>query len=142
MREIKFRAWDKYNHCFLHFDLSDISDIPEGGGHCHPGFATPDGEIDGFSIVDASTKQEGLIIQQYTGLKDKAGREIYEGDIVKARHEGIKLLKIVFVNGGFVDIPIDGEVENYSSLLIPDNSLLRDCEVIGNIYENPELLDK
>lgn len=77
-------------------------------------------------------------LMQFTGLHDKNGKEIYEGDILE--HNG-KVQKVVFYNtnkgayycqfntgGGFVD--------NIMYFI------QRDCEVIGNIYENPELLNK
>lgn len=76
---------------------------------------------------------------QYTGLKDKNGKEIYEGDIL--RHINPKPFKnsvyeVVFLNGGFA-IKGDDYIEDLNEFLKGSSS----AEVIGNIYENPELLE-
>mgnify|MGYP003629767402 CR=1 FL=1 len=115
MREIKFRAWDTTSgyYDFMAFpSLERLGDYHECMGH---------------------------EIMQYTGLKDKNGKEIYEGDIID---EGI-------VRFGIVDIE-DNEGCSYNQVCgfyIKDLRFndeyhmdLRDTEVIGNIHENPELL--
>jgi uncharacterized phage protein (TIGR01671 family) len=78
-------------------------------------------------------------IMQYTGLKDKSGIEIYEGDIIKFNHfwngfYGTALVK--WSESGFVDDRYNGDEVFY----LNDLSDHKDCEVIGNIYENKELL--
>lgn len=72
---------------------------------------------------------------QYTGLKDKNGTEIYEGDIVKCRH-GIGVVK--FHNASFV-FDWDFNALNELMHVWKEDSVLQ-VEIIGNIYENPELL--
>ncbi len=71
-------------------------------------------------------------LMQYTGLKDIAGYEIYEGDIVKDVSDGI-VGYIEYSDGGFV-IVYDDIMEKLSA----DESAY--LEVVGNIFENPELL--
>lgn len=72
------------------------------------------------------------ILMQYTGFKDKNGKEIYEGDLCRA--DSGETTEVLFEQGCFFVRRI--QVDNELALMI-DNSL----EVIGNIYENPELLD-
>lgn len=80
---------------------------------------------------------DSIPLMQYTGIKDKNGKEIYEGDVVEYQHheEMKEVLRqrssIGFSEGSFV-CPEWGEFVS--------DSQLEDCEVIGNIYENPELL--
>ena len=75
-------------------------------------------------------------IMQYTGLKDKNGKEIYEGDILFESF-GEKYYKVVFENGSF-KAEFEGDFEEHSFDLI--DVVAQGCEVVGNIYENPELL--
>lgn len=72
------------------------------------------------------------VLQEYTGLKDKHGKEIYEGDIVKRRFDKVSV--VYFEKGSFLLEPmLIGETD-----LLGDEN--KDCEVIGNIYENKNLL--
>jgi uncharacterized phage protein (TIGR01671 family) len=86
---------------------------------------------------DRPDVDETLDVMQYTGVKDKNGKEIYEGDIIKWK-DHIFIVKYFEKIGafGFAFIADDG-VEDFYDLSISDLS-----EVIGNIHENPELLEK
>jgi hypothetical protein len=74
-------------------------------------------------------KDNDITIEQFTGLLDKNGKEIYEGDIVLDCDEDINM-DVIFENGIFCTC-------NTNSIYEMD-----DIEVIGNIHENPELLNK
>jgi uncharacterized phage protein (TIGR01671 family) len=120
-REIKFRAW----HNKLKRFAPEHASIQIQGEYPHVAFDMFNGNFD--------TEVWGIdevTLMQYTGLKDKKGVEIYEGDIVKSLGEqdysfGVRV--VTFTGGKFT-------VEGYGLI----GSLV---EVIGNIYENPELLE-
>ena len=113
MREIKFRQWDSKNKRFHYF-----------------GF-----ELDEHFLFTApvNPNREYYPVSQYTGLKDSKGVEIYEGDIVTGKKRG-GLIK------GYLEVyDIHWFVHDHFDTLIYLGSV-GDLEVIGNIYENPELL--
>ncbi len=84
---------------------------------------------------------EHLIPMQYTGLKDKNGKEIYEGDILRHKYLNDRLIdvdEVKFIEWGkhcYIT-----RFENGGVCTSIDQITCRDCEIIGNIYENPELL--
>lgn len=130
MREIKFRAWDKQNKKmlssseFLHKDLY----LTLGGGiMC----VNPVGNQ--YAIAE-----ECYPIMQYTGLKDKNGKEIYEGDIMQ--NEQMQKTVIIWSNDelGFMMVDIEEYPKEEPTYMTNDIWVTK--EIIGNIYENPELL--
>ena len=125
MRKIKFRAWDKENEKMmkvssLHLENKEISVKENGTFHL-------------FRMQD---------LMQYTGLKDKNGKEIYEGDIVLIKlDETSTWYKTVvgFKKGAFIANLIDKEDYVY---IFHHGFTDDDFEIIGNVYENKNLLEE
>ena len=84
---------------------------------------------------------DGYNVMQYTGLKDRNGKEIYEGDIIRVSNNGVFIgnCEIVWKGCGFWFKDIDFTSDTYENLFVYDQCGY-ELEVIGNIYENPELL--
>ena len=118
-REIKFRAWDKERKCICKNNAVCNMDIE---GNLNP--------------------QSNIYeIMQFTGLKDKKGKEIYEGDIIKWFADSIDKIGVIEWNEGTYvinrkDVDI---IYGFGDFMFINNMIL-EGEVIGNIYENPELL--
>jgi len=118
-REIKFRCWDETIKDFHRVQLGGrVKNKPNSVAYVNPS-KKPNGSFDG-----------NLGWQQFTGLKDKNGKEIYEGDIVVYGSD--RPLPIIFHEHGVFSF----EGKDFA-LGIYDQ---RKMEVIGNIVENPELL--
>lgn len=111
-REIKFRAWHKKNKCFIKsHNLVDKNNVPVKSHGDH------------FSLDD-----QNVIYLQYTGLKDKNGVEIWEGDVVRIP-TGYKFL----VSMAHFSLGYEGSgAYGYA--------YYKHGEVLGNLYENQELL--
>lgn len=73
---------------------------------------------------------------QYTGLTDKNGRKIFEGDIVRYANIGA-LGKVVWYEGDYIGYAIDDIEDSFQQY---EKELFEKTEVIGNIFDNPELL--
>lgn len=118
MREIKFRAWDKENNKMFHY-----------------------GSNEGFF---AHAECHDWPVMQYTGLKDKNGKEIYEGDIIEyLSMTGISTRGVVEwgqTAAFYLHSPDQGNLlfDEFTGCFHEDEH----WKVLGNIYENPELINK
>lgn len=126
MRELKFRSWLKNYNCYadvLGFEQGRLFVQFQSGERAQHRLYVP---------------IEDCVLEQYTGLKDENGKEIYEGDIVTLNgeweaieHDDCSI--VTFENGCF---RVGDGYENEAG------SYLSDWRVIGNIHENAELLEK
>lgn len=106
-REIKFRVWDKILEEYQYITLSDLGEDD---------YYWFDGETSlWFVLYDSAHEQERFIIEQYTGLKDKNGKEIY--------------INVIFCLRDYKEFIIDSIYSSYYKF-----------EIIGNIQENKEML--
>jgi len=138
-REIKFRAWDKKEN-----KMQQVVQILYG----HEASNYPL-SVDFFRSVKSRLIKD-IELMQYTGLKDKNGVEIYEGDIIDylgtfesgdGYRGEIKFDEGVYYFMGKSKIGRKaGVISSYVGLA--HEKAYQHCEVIGNIYENPELLTK
>ncbi|MDE7436777.1 MAG: YopX family protein [Lachnospiraceae bacterium] len=130
MREILFRAksageWvHGYYTFYPHgFQTAGVPTHVMRDTNSHPG---------ALHLVNPET------IGQYTGLTDKNGRKIFEGDIVQYSKIGA-LGKVVWYEGDYIGFAVD---DIYDSFQQYDRELFDEVEVIGNIFDNPGLLKR
>lgn len=140
-REIKFRAWDKRNN-LMWSSGDDGKSIKEWT--FQSSFDPNDGCLKAIIFksddVGFSTDmiiEEQLPVMQYTSLKDRNGREIYEGDILKGQRTDNGMEFVGEVVYRFASFELDGVAEYRH---IKYESLNKSYVVIGNVIDNPELL--
>ena len=133
MREIKFRAWDK-NDKMISIDPQMIDFYNKKIGYMQ--YQTEYMPDTSYSIPVGFEEFEYSELMEWTGLYDKNGEDIYEGDILFESF-GERYYKVVFENGSF-RAEFKGDFEEYSLELI--DVVAQGCEIVGNIYENPELI--
>ena len=130
MKEIKFRAYNRKDKRFYYFDLETVTKTYYPG-YYHPITGEKDCELDDPILYSEK--------QLYTGHKDMNNVEIYDGDIVKAEiyTDDEVILEVKWENCAFVIDYEDSEVDMYVIGYFPGS-----LEVIGNIHQNEELLEK
>lgn len=123
-REFKYRAWLKEEKKMVIVETIDFSEKSIQ-------------YLEKNEIIDAyllrTTFLEDIELMQYTGIKDKNDVEIYEGDIIICKYGPEIMMEVKWVDEGFRTL---GKYNGDNYVGYVKNS----AEVIGNIYENPELL--
>ncbi len=164
-RELKFRVWDVENEVFVHtdrmsFDVTNGNRYFDGKQKLWLNLKFNSQLCPEVKSIGGARDENRYIVQQYTGLKDSKGKEIYEGDIMASR--GNHPTDALTRDGDFIDIynvvvwnqkvtrfalkPIHKYLEHQRNPPNPelDNPWMcrLNCfkEVVGNICENPELL--
>lgn len=156
MRELKFRVWSNSENAYLHERDGYRYGIEAKVG-CVPVVVKFD------SVGEVESVLRDCVVEQYTGLKDKNGREIYEGDILKADN---LILELIWANGETVSFYGQEYAYNLTGFLLKSKNsgalgydeyfsigqefsfnncgctgvVSKFAEIIGNIHENPELL--
>jgi len=123
MREIKFNVWDQVNKMML-YDVST-------------------GTIEIWcSRTGKKAQSKDCIFLQSTGLKDKNGKKVYEGDVIEHSFSpGRKSIFVLAPVVSFLDLWAQLNIKRYGQIDTPELFDLNDqIEVVGNIYKNPELL--
>ncbi|MGG0610969.1 YopX family protein [Bacillus altitudinis] len=124
MREIKFRAFEKHSQRMFYNVQSGI-------------YMDPD-EFESFNDILGLARYK---VMQLSGLKDKNGDEIYEGDFVKiiSPYYGQEIIATVRYENSLASFVFEtGEDRGYSRI----DASFKDIEVVGNIYEDPDLLEE
>lgn len=126
MKEIKFRAWDKLQKKMLSPQIFSGDIVIQLGG-----------VVGLFNGKTYDTATDEFELMQFTGLKDKNGKDVYEGDVLKSFDE----ILTVFFNPYTCafEVMYDYPSGDCETIGINEHSTI---EIIGNIHENPDLLSK
>lgn len=138
MREIKFRCWDKEYEKMTCFDDEDYQYTPPLVFRLDQVFKK-DSNYDDYEDFEYNDITDEIEIMQYTGLHDKNGKEIWEGDILQIDvdkawvmwNDKYGYFQLVPIGDYYFDSDVIGQALEYTK-----------PEVIGNIYENKELLNE
>lgn len=145
MRELKFRVWDKDNNEFVRLDEETFIAIDDEKVQVITG------------NENYGDEYENVEVMQYTGLKDKNDKEIYEGDVIQFTWDSDSCwgkagtyIGFVKFDGGVFEIVYIGKVREKrfrENMECYDNiksfmDWSQEVQVIGNIYERPELLQQ
>ena len=142
MRDIKFRAYIRDKNPRVPSEINKIVEVKS----LHLGSKKA---IIGYSGGNYSIRFDEIELMQYTGLHDKNGKEIFEADIVKVKlykgeEEKYFVGKVEYFGSSFIvdaDNDSDYHVYDLDGFGIDFKYNLEDCEVIGNVWEDSDLLN-
>lgn len=137
-KETKFRAWDKIEKRMIYSDDMEFS-------------ASEDMDHDLYELsvffgwISGENSKDNYELMQYTGLLDKSGKEIYEGDLI-SKENGEIIFEVIFDDKDAAWAAVRITEEDGVPPMVPDEWYLYNAikyyEVIGNIFKNSELLKK
>lgn len=130
MREIKFRVFDK-----------QLKTMHIVGEIQHDSLIIKNNQVIYYNLQNGESSEEfsDYVLMQFTGLEDKSGKKIYEGDILGAYDEKPLYVKWSEEHAAFVFVDYFDPFG--TTILTTDDISYEAFEIIGNIYENPELLE-
>jgi uncharacterized phage protein (TIGR01671 family) len=144
MREIKFRVWVKEESKMIYLDdkendveINFLSNITSNHKTYWEVNTKVSDHLHAHMTQYFDSRDNDNVLMQYTGLKDENGKEIYEGDIVFRdilREDEIYVVEYNPSDAGYNPFCVAGEFDD-------EYILTKHSRVIGNIYENPELLE-
>lgn len=127
MREPKFRAWDIEAKCYVKEPI-----LVDNFGQVYV-VCEEASNIKGTCLI---THKPNVVLEQYTDLEDKNSKEIYEGDIVDYNNDGECIGVVKYDAPEFY---LDADATNWARMFLKGAPHQK---VIGNIHENPELLEE
>lgn len=157
MRELKFRVWDKQNkkwlenrsslHCYSNWTICPFTgNLVDyigtfDGDHGESFTASPaaDYYLEGAEIIE----EPRYVIQQYTGLKDKHGKDIYHGDLVQYNQNSNydrTNFEVTWSDDSFGWVLKSNNGDYLTNMITPNGPRYNFLEVVGSIFENPELI--
>ncbi|VDG24214.1 YopX family protein [Lactiplantibacillus mudanjiangensis] len=134
---IKFRAWDKENEIYF-YNVQDAYDTLSGFVKYDDGEYA---EYDESCFGDFLNNKRRYVVEQFTGLKDVNGEEIYVGDVVRILSINV-ITDVKYMRDGTTpEFEIDRRKVFDDENVLGEAAFEGDIEVIGNVHKNPELLE-
>lgn len=142
MREIKFRCWDRVDKCMKRVHALDFSEWWVATNYYGGENGVCDGERNSFK----NEETDRHILMQYTGVKDDNGADVYEGDIVSGMEEERCDGHLINVNTWIGECRYDNDKKRLMWFDLYEGATYEIDDymfenVIGNIHENPELME-